>query len=372
MERLPDSSTDPLPIRHFEQMLDYDYLTTSYKLYWFLGVFKEILDGNQMINFRRVALRMLASSWYPIIQFKLNFGKMDMLADLANYIHKTYSIASDVKEIDLINFIDSLRDARVDSSIDKLTNYVPYRLMTPFFSQELARQRDSLKNRMICDLSSKTDTAFYKIIKDDKLIVVNDAWMYYVVQNQNIIFGWLNYKLIYYLQKKNPSVPAIPFKIRPPYKRDLVGAGKFWEEIIEETHITDVYTDLQFNSDSMSSLGGISVDHFLPWSFVLHDEIWNLVPTFKSVNSSKGNRLPQLDSFLNRFCEIQYLAVTTPTHKKHTTLLEDYWTLNNAFSDGRLIPKSKETFITSLKETISPLYQIAYNQGFEVWAGMNN
>jgi hypothetical protein len=315
---------------------------------------------------------MLAASWYSIIQFKLNFGKMDMLANLATYIHQTYSIASDIKENDLIDFINLLHDKRVDSSIDRLTNYVPYRLLTPFFNQELARQRDSLKNGMICELSSKTDTAFYKVFKDDKLIAVNDAWMNYVSQNQNIIFGWLNYKLIYYLQKKNPNVPAIPFKIRPPYKRDLIEAGKFWKDIIEETHITDVYTDLQFNSDNMASFGGISVDHFLPWSFVLHDEIWNLVPTFKSVNSSKGNRLPQLDSFLNRFCEVQYLAVTTYTRRKHTKLLEDYWTLNNAFTEGRQTPISKDVFISSLKKTISPLYQIAYNQGFEIWPGISN
>lgn len=35
----------------------------------------------------------------------------------------------------------------------------------------------------------------------------------------------------------------------------------------------------------------ISIDHFVPWSYVAHDEMWNLNPTTKSINSSKRNNL---------------------------------------------------------------------------------
>ncbi|MDU1032741.1 HNH endonuclease domain-containing protein [Clostridium sp.] len=27
------------------------------------------------------------------------------------------------------------------------------------------------------------------------------------------------------------------------------------------------------------------MDHFIPWSFAFHDQMWNLVPTFNNINS---------------------------------------------------------------------------------------
>ena len=39
----------------------------------------------------------------------------------------------------------------------------------------------------------------------------------------------------------------------------------------------------------------ISVDHVIPWSFMYSDDIWNLVLTSKSHNSSKSNTIPPED-----------------------------------------------------------------------------
>lgn len=34
-----------------------------------------------------------------------------------------------------------------------------------------------------------------------------------------------------------------------------------------------------------------ALDHFLPWTFVGHDALWNLIPVLPEANSAKGNRL---------------------------------------------------------------------------------
>ena len=49
------------------------------------------------------------------------------------------------------------------------------------------------------------------------------------------------------------------------------------------------------------------VDHFVPWSFVMNDELWNLMPIDSSLNSSKSNRLPKWDPFFQRFSDNQYI-----------------------------------------------------------------
>jgi len=311
---------------------------------------------------------MISAAWYSVVQFKLNLGKLDQLADVIMYIHRTYSVPSDIKEMELIHIIDSLDDNRVNASIENLTNYVPYRLLTPFFSRELTRKPDHQKNALICELSMQTDRFFYKVSKTSKDILVNDAWMEYILLNQNFIWGWLNYKLIHFLQKRNPNVPAIPFKITPPGKRDLGLAGKTWNKIIAQTDAFDIYSDQPFTSENLSSYGGLSIDHFLPWSFVLHDEMWNLVPTFKNINSSKGNRLPSVDAYLDKLCHIQYKALEYLVQNEHSRVIEDYLTLNISINSSTMLSGLfKNVFEKKLKDTILPLYQIAYNQGFEVW-----
>ncbi len=40
---------------------------------------------------------------------------------------------------------------------------------------------------------------------------------------------------------------------------------------------------------------GFALDHFLPWTFVCHDALWNLVPVLPEANSAKGARLPNTE-----------------------------------------------------------------------------
>jgi len=134
------------------------------------------------------------------------------------------------------------------------------------------------------------------------------------------------------------------------------------------------FSPADFKEISFDEYGSISIDHFLPWSFVLHDQIWNLTPTFQSINSAKNDRLPNLELHFEDFCQLQYTAYSFAQSKgKHKKLLEDYYQL-----DARLASLSKhndkiepEIFNRILKNAIVPLHQIAYNQGFNLWQWNN-
>ena len=52
----------------------------------------------------------------------------------------------------------------------------------------------------------------------------------------------------------------------------------------------------------------ISIDHFVPWQFVAHDELWNLSPTTKTINSSKGNKLPRWEEYYEPLALLEYKA----------------------------------------------------------------
>ena len=65
--------------------------------------------------------------------------------------------------------------------------------------------------------------------------------------------------------------------------------NKYKEELLKEfagKEIVDFYTGRPINEDD------VSIDHVIPWSFMYSDDIWNLVITSKSVNSSKSNSIP--------------------------------------------------------------------------------
>jgi hypothetical protein len=111
-------------VRKLEQLLEYDYLTTSYKLFWFLGIFNEIIRGNQRITFRRIVCRMIAAAWYPLLQYNLNFGVSDKLNDIVTLIHSKYGISSDINEEDLLLTLEDIKNAEVEKAINDFYKYV--------------------------------------------------------------------------------------------------------------------------------------------------------------------------------------------------------------------------------------------------------
>lgn len=98
-------------------------------------------------------------------------------------------------------------------------------------------------------------------------IIVNDDWANYIIKNQEIIRGWLEYNMILYIQKRNPSVPGIADKLYPPQERKLEKVKKYWKLIIGLEPVREIY------GNEILTEKDISIDHFVPWSYVAHDEM---------------------------------------------------------------------------------------------------
>ena len=367
MPSLPRETS--IDVNLLERMQE-ENIVTSYKLFWFRGIFKEIISQNKDIRFRRIVCRMIAEAWYPLIEYHLNFGAIDMLYDLCTLIHKKYEIDSNISQHKLLEFLEDLNDKEVERGIRSLYNMVPYRLLAPFFVGEFKGIPDHRRNKKIAELSNLKEDVFYKIDDKNKAITINQNWFDYIYKNQSIVYGWMSYKLICFLQNRNPNVPAIPFKLAAPQERNLTSARRFWNEINNTIPLYDIYTSKELTQGNFKKYGEFSIDHFIPWSFVLHDELWNLVPTFHNINSSKGNRLPDLEQYMEKFCDLQYHAFKVGRkNKKLRKQLEDYLTINKSMDINALLHSDIEKgyFVDSIKTTIKLLFQIAYNQGYGLW-----
>lgn len=352
----------------FSRALRDDKVVASYKMYWLLALLDEISLDNFEIEFRTLICKMVVKAWYPLLKYKLSFGLCDNLAKVATYISDTYNLESNYDERKLFDFIYSSQDKTLNNMLKELTLNVPYRFLSPFFENKLRGQKKVQK--LIEELSKEDNECIYEIYKNDKnenCIRIKGNWCNYLKYNYRIIQGWAYYRLVCFLQKRNPNVPGIAMKLEAPKNRDLREQTKIWKQVIEQRHITDLYTGLDFTETNYNDYGVLSIDHFIPWSFVLHDQMWNLVPTFKNINSKKSDNLLQYDIYIDRFCEMQYEAFCFVVDENRKNRIEEYGQVLKVDNLRKFKMESREEeFVKRMKQEIGPVYGVAVNQGFGV------
>lgn len=361
---------EDIDIRMLENV--FDDMTNSYKIFWFLGVFEEIISNKKIITFKEVVARMIVKAWYPLLNYNLNFGAQDQMSKNINKIFNEYIKEKDISKLKLYKTLCNTNNKDLEKIMREFYRYVPYRLLRGFYKDKLRGVKDGVINKCIEELSSNDYKVFYRINTEEGRIYINENWYKYICKNQNIVKGWANYNLILFLQNRNPSVPGIPLKLEPPIERNLTNAKKYWESVIKNIRIRDIYSGEYFTDEKYSDNGPLSIDHFLPWSFVGHDELWNLIPTFRNINSSKSDSLPKYDIYIDSFSELQFQAVNfIRTQKDSKKYLQEYLSIDKGLDIKSIMSISgeinKDKFINDLKNVINPLYQIAYNQGFDEW-----
>lgn len=192
--------------------------------------------------------------------------------------------------------------------------------------------------------------------------------VYHILPNTVTILGWIQYEKVRWLQNNNPEVPGLIYKLAPldEKMRKLSKVRKLWEGVISRQEIHDVFTD------RMIVPGSYDIDHFVPWSFVMNDELWNLMPMDSSLNSAKSNRLPRWEPFFSRFADNQFIMYELVNKEPYVhKLFEDcyrdnlhsIWAVQELYRAGN----SKETFLDILQKNMNPVYDSARRQGYEMW-----
>ncbi|MGB3507945.1 MAG: HNH endonuclease domain-containing protein [Microcoleaceae cyanobacterium] len=313
-------------------------------------------------------MEILANAWYPHTYFKLSFGSQDQIAN------KLDSLELDINE-PILKFTDTdkknlrkiIQSQNIDDIVSLISRYVTYRLIRPFFEQETKGLKDSNVNQNLISLANNQfdkKKPLYCFNSEEKrkcnAINLHQSWIEYIEENYSIVWIWTAWEWLGYMQKRNPSTPTLVNKLFIPSKREYLTKQKeYWKKVLEKHQETRCIYSNQIVNKSRFSL-----DHYLPWSFVAHDQLWNLVPVVPDINSSKSNNLPSQEYF-NNFIQIQHLGLITSHQFMKKSDWEKY--VEPYASDLKLSYENLldiDKLRNAYEATIIPLISLAKNQGF--------
>ncbi len=360
---LPES--DGLRIEYFGHL--FDNTSECYKMFWFQVIVEKILVGQTTASYEEIIDEMIADAWYMVAEYHLNLGPRDNLEFAVNRLVEISNFKTSENKAILLEFIRNCKDPEVIKYKRTLTRNVPYRLQAPFLDMKTNDWKVGEK-QLIERINAYTNL-IYKFAQMDGLrtkIHFNENWSEYIRRNQVIIKGWLKYNLVEYIQRRNPNVPGIIEKLYPSQERKLEDVQKYWKKIMTIQPVMEIYGNTELSENE------ISIDHFVPWSYVANDEIWNLHPTTRSINSAKSNNLPKWDIYFEKLTDIEYLSYQLMwkyegIHKEFDKVKKKH--LNSSMVEGRLYAPelSKEKFRNRLSEIVLPVYQSAKSAGFREW-----
>jgi hypothetical protein len=328
---------------------------STYKYYWFVSILDIVVkEQRRQMSFWEVIAGMVAEAWYPIHYFRLSFGKSDSFYTQIIEIQQELKIPIDAKkEIIKNRIIENIHLPKIKSILNVFKANVPYRFLSPWIKYSTDKQVSYLSQ-------SYTNNCLY-LIKDNT-IEINPLWIHYINVNYLILKDYAYWNLAEFIQKRNPNVPDITSKLVKPITRNaLTNQRKFWNTYIEiKGPMPCIY------SHKLLEKKTFDLDHFIPWSYITTDLLWNIIPANHEANISKSDNLPILKNLLPQFARQHQLALKEIYAINHNnTILEDYLTIYDSVPE--LIHLSENDFLNVFQKTFSPMVQIAENMGFKYW-----
>ena len=367
-----------LDIESFSKMMKSP--SYCYKFYWLEAIVILISEGIQETTFDAIIDEMIANAWYTVREFHIHLSGIqagevrDGLERAILKLSEESELPANASKTEVKNAIHTYK-RELKPFKEQLTNMVPYRALSEFFrSRSFTVDWDSVQ-RMVGYIKQydRTIQALpYTLGTSSKLereVYFNSAWSEMIQDNTVSILGWIQYEKVKWLQTNNPEVPGLVYKLAPldEKARNLKRVRTLWDGIMNIMPVRDIYT-----GEVLDRLG-YEVDHFVPWSFVMNDELWNLMPMEASMNSSKSNQLPRWAPFFSRFAENQYLLYGLIQDNKqifdlfegcYRDNLHSIWASQELYRPGN----TREEFFQILQKNMQPVYDSARRQGYEEWS----
>ena len=349
-----------------------------YKFYWLEAIVKLISEGITETTFNEIIDEMIANAWYSVREFHIHLSGMQS-GEVRDGLERAVLRLADLSDLPANASKTEIKNAIAEHAPElkvfkeQLTNMVPYRALAGFFRNSGETVEWNSVTRMVAYIERINQKILlpYTLGTGSRLkkeVRFSPAWAEMIRDNTVSILGWIQYEKVRWLQMNNPEVPGLVYKLAPldEKMRKLGNVRKLWEGIFELQPVVDVFTDQLLTKQQYD------VDHFIPWSFVMNDELWNLMPMDPSLNSSKSNYLPRWDPFFARFAGNQFemyrlIREKEGLRKRYEACYRD--NLHSLWAGQELYrpDNSREEFFGILEKNMRPVYDSARRQGYELW-----
>lgn len=165
---------------------------------------------------------------------------------------------------------------------------IPYESLTAEMMLDISHQvKVKCKKYVVGALFEDTNRLFYSFSKKEEWLQINPV-MYEFICKHKVVIEKLNYyEWARFLERVNEEAVATKLldKIDESAKRNNLSV---YRQILYD----------EFESKNCFYCGRplqpdkIDVDHFIPWSFIKDDNLWNLVLSCPTCNRRKNDRLP--------------------------------------------------------------------------------
>ena len=338
--------------------------TNSYKIVWFLAILDLIKRREtNIIPVLDIFEEMAVVAWHPVCLYRLSLGRQDKLQDVVIELQRQSGLPPQAASESIRAFVGGSATAR--SALEYLKRYVPTRFLAPWVAGYVDGAHTHKKRvQLTIEFAKRSQTTHSACLYSFEgfNIRINESWRVFLEENMGIVQSFAEHHFTLYLQARNANIPGIVNKLHAPVQRDLTVARRFWRLVRDDltrngngANFCDIYSQRLLGEN-------FSVDHFLPWSFVVHDLMWNLIPVERPTNSSKNDALPDLEIYLPRLANLQFIAIQAL--KMRPKLLEDY---TDCFKKvpSDLIAIGENGLFEKYKEVVIPQAQIASNLGFK-------
>lgn len=335
-----------LPIQKLAQI--FNNTSATYKFYWFLGILDSVESGKKEIDKINLFAKMLSNPWYTVNFFKLSFGRQDKIQSSIKLVQKRENLPITLHKTDIEKKLKNSKSIETQRKLYHFDKNVPHWFLSPWYKGKNKQEIYSMSKHF----QDKPPYALF-----EHKIIIDEDWYNYFQIHAKLLKEFCYWNLTLFLQSRNPNVPDIPNKLIKPAKRNSLTQqrNKYWTTYLKQKkEVRCIFTEKLLDPDNYA------LDHFIPYAFVSHDLIWNLIPVDPLFNSSKNSKLPHLDLYFKRFFDFQKEAFFTIRRLKPNKKFEEEY--------HAIFPslKTEEDFTQErFYDILSPLVTTAHNNGFE-------
>ena len=241
--------------------------SSTYKYALMKALIENLYEVNEdlELTYNQLAYTFTKVYWNLIVQHHLIYQNQG----------KTARVATIMKEEQVRHSIPS------QMVFDKIPDSVQVSLVN--------KVKTTMKQNVFGALYGDTGETFYAFDHRTERLRFSPAVHKFMMNYQRLIVQLTNYHMAAMIEKLNdvPHINHLLEKVESIAKR---GSLRPYEKILlSHFEAKCFYCGKKLTGQN----GETHVDHFIPWSFVQSDQIWNLVLACNTCNTSKSDKLPK-------------------------------------------------------------------------------